>query len=458
MAADGRPPWWQRFTTVRARTTAAATVVVGLAIAVIAAGLVLMLRRSLVDQVDEIAEARAGDIAALARQNTLPRVLAGETDATDMAQVVDDEGRILAGTPGVASEVRIAGFRPTGSEARARTVRDATRSGGVDYRVVALPANTPSGPVTVYVASNLDPVNETIALLRNAISVGAPVLLVLVAATTWAVVGRALHPVEAIRSQVAHISNSSLDQRVPVPSTGDEVSRLAATMNTMLDRLHAATQRQRRFVADASHELQTPLSAVGTDLEVALAHPDDTRWPEIAADVLATNRRMERLVRDLLFLARSDEAALRATAVPVDLDDIVLAEAARIRTGTRIRLDTSRVSAAAALGRRDELLRAVGNVLDNAARHCSSVVTIELSSDASTVTLAVQDDGSGIDPSDRERVFERFTRLDEARSRARGGAGLGLAIAREIIQRHGGRIVVDGGQPGARFVIRLPAA
>jgi signal transduction histidine kinase len=261
------------------------------------------------------------------------------------------------------------------------------------------------------------------------------------------------------------MSERHLDRRVPVPGADDEVARLARTMNGLLDRLETAVATQRRFVADASHELQSPLASARTDLEVALAHPEATDWTITGADLLEENRRMERLVQDLLYLARADESAHRPLPTPVDLDDVVLAEAARLRGYRRIQVDTSRVAPAAVLGRREELTRAVRNLLDNAERYAASTVHVELSEEdeGGWATLVVSDDGPGIPPEHREVVFTRFTRLDEARDRAGGGAGLGLAIVREIVTAHGGTVVVadhDGRQvpnPGARLVVRLPA-
>jgi signal transduction histidine kinase len=456
MVAD-RIPWWRRFTTVRARTTAAATAMVGTALAVAAVTLVVLLHRSLVTHVDEVAEVRAEDVAALARQGSLPTTLAVAGDNAGIAQVVDDAGRVVATSPGLQAGEPIARFRPRGRESETRTLDDLPVVGGGDdeFRVVALRAASSDGPVTVYVASNLEPVEETIGTLRRALVAGTRALLVLVGLTTWVVVGRALRPVEAIRAQVADISDRSLDRRVPVPATHDEISRLAATMNTMLDRLQGAAERQRRFVADASHELQTPLASARTDLEVSLAHPERADWARTAADLLAANRRMERLVRDLLFLAQADDGVAASPATPVDLDDVVLSEAARLRSGGRVTVDTSRVSGAAVLGRRDELARAVRNLLDNAERHASAVVTLELTSDDRDVTLVVADDGPGIPAADRARVFERFTRLDGARARHRGGSGLGLAIVREIVDAHGGTVTVQDAPVGARLVVRL---
>ncbi|MET8310779.1 HAMP domain-containing sensor histidine kinase [Micromonospora sp. NPDC005173] len=441
---------------MRARTTVAATIVVGVALVVTAVSLVMFLRHSLVERVDDIARVRAHDVAALARQGTLPTELAVEGDDGSIAQVVDGAGRVVAATAGLRRDQSLARFLPgAGSEVRTVDGLPFGEAGG--YRVIALPTDTPEGPVTVYVAASLSPVDDVVDVLQGALATGAPLLLALVAVTTWTVAGRTLRPVDAIRAEVADISERSLDRRVSVPTTDDEISRLAGTMNMMLDRLDAAAERQRRFVADASHELQTPLAAARTDLEVALAHPDRTKWNETAADLLAANRRMERLVRDLLFLARADAGVPRPPARPVDLDDIVLAEAARIRGSGHLRVDTGAVSAAAVDGRRDDLTRAVRNLFDNAEHYASSSVCVELGSDDRRVTLIVHDDGPGIPPADRKRVFERFTRLDDDRSRRTGGIGLGLAIAREIIDAHEGSIDVEDAPRGARFVIRLPA-
>jgi signal transduction histidine kinase len=233
----------------------------------------------------------------------------------------------------------------------------------------------------------------------------------------------------------------------------------------MLDRLQAASDRQRTFVGDASHELQSPLAAVRTQLEVALAHPRNADWPAVAAQLLADSQRMERLVRDLLFLARTDSTAAPgvpadvAPASPVDLDDIVLDEATRLRATTRVRLDTTAVSAAPVVGSRDELTRMTRNLLENAERHAASMVRVELSAADGRAEMIIEDDGPGVPEEYRERIFERFVRLDHARSRDQGGTGLGLAIVKAVAERHGGAVGVHSGRNGdrgARFVVRLP--
>jgi signal transduction histidine kinase len=455
MAVERRP-WW-RLASVRARTTAAATVIVGLALTLAAVTLLVLLRRSLVKQLDDAAMFRAEDIAALAEEDDLPVTLAGDDDA--ITQVVDDTGRVVAASP-IGPDRPIADFRPAGSEAEARTFAElpVPEPEGHGFRVTALRTSTPAGPRTIYVGSSLEDVNQAVAIVRGDLTVGAPVLTVLVACTAWIVIGRGLRPVETIRAEVADISERSLDRRVAVPATDDEISRLAGTMNTMLERLQASAERQRRFVADASHELQTPLAASRSELEVAVTHPQGTDWQDRAADLLAANHRMERLVKDLLFLARADDGGPVPPGVPVDLDDIVLSEAAALRSHGHIQVDTTRVSAAAVVGRREDLTRVVRNLLDNAERHASSGVALELASNDHRVTLVVQDDGPGIAPADRQRIFERFTRLDDARSRPRGGTGLGLAITKEIVETHGGSIAVADAAHGARFVVHLPPA
>jgi signal transduction histidine kinase len=265
---------------------------------------------------------------------------------------------------------------------------------------------------------------------------------------------------EAIRVQVAAIGPDALDQRVPVPVSGDEVTRLARTMNGMLDRLERSADQQRRLVADASHELRSPLARMRAELEVDLAHPD-------GADLVATHHSaldevvgLQHLVDDLLDVARPERADGGAGPLePVDLDDVVLRAARRVRAAGRVSLDTIGVGAAQVVGDASRLDRMVANLLDNAVRHATTAVSVGLRDDGAIALLVVDDDGPGVPPADRLRAFEAFTRLDEARTPGTGGAGLGLAIVREIAVAHGGSVVIDdrpGG--GARVVVTLPMA
>ena len=444
------------FGSVRARMTVLATLVAVIAVGISAVALLVVLRHSLERTGDDAAKTRAQDLAALTKTGgTLPALLAVPNDE-DVAQVVDASGVVLAGSTG-HTEKAITSFNPEGSAPAVRTVRDVPDDNElIDFRVWAQRARTPRGPVTVYIGTSLESVNETIATVRRVLLLILPPLLALLAVASWVLVGRALRPVEAIRAEVADISGRALDRRVPVPPSRDEISRLASTMNEMLDRLQVASERQRKFVADASHELQSPIAALRTQLEVALAQPATTNWAETSSDLLAESRHMERLVRDLLFLARSDGEESVRPVEPVDLDDIVLEEATRLRSTASVGVDASGVSAAPLSGNRDELTRLVRNLLENAEHHAESRVSIRLSSDGREITLVVEDDGPGVPPAERDRIFQRFTRVDEARTRHNGGTGLGLAIVKEITERHGGTVCVENAAPGARFAVRLP--
>jgi signal transduction histidine kinase len=441
---------------MRTSTTVGATLILGLTLAIGGSAMLALLQRSLVHNVDDLADVRADDIAALARADALPRTLGLEEDA--VGQVVDEQGRVIAASPNASNDSPISGLRPEGAAPVTRTV-DLPGVGG-RYRLLAVRATSSDGPLTIYVATNLEPAQETLALVRRSLLVASPLLLTLVATMTWITVGRSLRPVEAIRARVAHVSSKHLHERVPVPPNDDEIGRLAATMNAMLDRLEAAADKQHRFVADASHELQSPLAAARADLEVALAHPGATDWRATARALLDENRHMERLVADLLFIARADGATPSAPCTPVDLHEIVFDEAARLMGSDQVPIHTTGVTSAFVLGRRDDLTRAVRNLLDNAQHHATSAVTIGLRDGGDTVTLAVDDDGPGVPQADRDRVFERFARLDDARTRSGGGTGLGLAIVREIVEHHGGSVAVHdraNGTRGARFVVTLPS-
>lgn len=442
---------------VRARATALASVVVGVALTLGALGLVVTLDRSLVGSDDGLNQARAHDLAVLASRGTLPGVLRNVHDQ-GVAQVVDESGRVLAASPNIRAAGPITTFRPEGDAPVVRTVENAPDDNETEnYRVWALNVATATGRDTVYVGTSLEAVPEASRTLRRTLLVGVPVTVLLIALCTWFIIGRAFRPVEAIRSRVAGITDRALDRRVPVPPARDEVGRLAVTMNKMLDRLEVAQQRQRDFVADASHELQSPVAAIRAQIEVALAHPDRADWSSYGKDILADCEQIELLLRDLLFLAREQEGVLPLRREPLDLDDIVLEEAARTRSGTGVCVDTSQVSAGPATGSRDELRRVVRNLLENAVRHAGGSVRLTVSTMDGVTRLDVEDDGPGVAPAERDRVFDRFYRGDASRARQTGGTGLGLSIARTIAERHGGSLDMVDSDLGAHFVLMLPS-
>jgi signal transduction histidine kinase len=437
---------------VRGRVTALAAAVVVAVLALSGVALALLQRHLLTDSLDDLLRERSGTLAAAAAAGLGQGTLARPGDDDTMAQVVVD-GRVVAASERAPASPLVAP-PPAGQVQMLQTV-----AGRPALRVLSRTVATPQGEAVVYVAGSMEDIDGSTSALVTTLAVAVPATALLLAALTWVLVGRTLRPVEAIRAQVADIGAGALDRRVPVPGGDDEIARLARTMNAMLTRVEVASARQDRFVADASHELRGPLTRIRTELEVDLAHPAAADPGATAASVLEDVLALQRLVDDLLVLARGDAGAAVPRKAPVDLDDVVMEEALRLRAAGRVGVDAGGVSAAQVVGDRAQLARAVGNLVDNAARHARATVTLSLAELGGQAVLGVADDGPGIPAAASERVFERFTRLDQARSNGQaGGVGLGLAIARDIVARHGGTLTVDPGHhPGARLVIRLPA-
>ncbi len=304
------------------------------------------------------------------------------------------------------------------------------------------------------VTADASPVDRSVTGIRTGMWLAVPVLTLAIAALAWIVTSRALRPVRSITDQASTISGGSLDARVPVPDSGDEIATLAETVNEMLDRLELDDRTRRRFISDASHELRSPVAVMRNEAEVALRHPSAADMEELATTVADESKRMSTIIDDLLALARHDEG-VPTPSTDVDLDDIVLHEASRAR---RVAVDVSAVSAGRISGRSDELGRLVGHLLDNAARHAASAVSVSLGTVGDRIELSVADDGPGVAAEDREMIFERFARLDDARTRDQGGAGLGLAVARSIAERSGGTLTVsDSRLGGALFTASFPS-
>lgn len=357
--------------------------------------------------------------------------------------------RLVAGqTPSLVSDGTTT-VRIIGPGAPSQSPHTAPTGGSVAFiRIVV----TENGTYHVMSQTSLDATESALSTL--AWSWGGISLLVLlaVAATTRLTVRSALRPIERIRTEFADITAHDLHRRVPLPRTRDEVNQLAVTMNATLDRLESAVGQHRQFVADASHELRSPIAALRTELELAVNHPSRTDWPASARDALADTRRLESLTTDLLFLARMDADEPTRNG-EVDLT-ATLAELAQRRPAVRAHLPAGPVTVD---GSADRIQRLLTNVLDNARRHSRDHVDVRLHASNATAVVHVDDDGNGIAPEHRDRIFDRFTRLDEARTRDGGGSGLGLAIARDIAHHHGGTLQA-GESPtgGARFTLRLP--
>ncbi len=431
---------------VRFRITATAAITVFVVLALAGLALVTAQRRVLTSNLDESLEQVANELSSAP---SLPTgTLSGFGDDDSFAQVVGADGTVLAATANLAGKESVLDPVPDVIRPQLRTL-DGPPHDEARFRVRTQRVAGSQPGAIVHVGGTLDDIDESTRTLARSLAVTTPTLALLLAALIWGLVGRTLRPVESIRAEVEGIGGRELSRRVPEPGTGDEVDDLARTMNAMLARLEESAERQQRFVADASHELRSPLTRMRTELEV------DGGASSVLDEVVA----MQRLVTDLLYLARSSsDAAAPTRRARIDLDDLVLRSASQLRAERSIEVDTRAVSGAQVDGDPDQLGRVVTNLLDNAGRHARSTVTVTLSESEGEAVLSVADDGPGIPPADRERIFERFTRLDAARTAGDGGSGLGLAITRDIVAAHGGTITVDPSfAPGARLVVRLPA-
>lgn len=452
--------WWRR-RSLRARLTAAATVVMVAGMGLASVLLVLRLQASLLANLDANASQEAATVADDAAHARLARPLTGTAESAGVVQVVDARGSVLTSSANVAGQPRLFTFPGGNGDPAVTTVQAAPVGEGLaTYLVAAQATDSPSGPVTVYAALPTADATQSAAELVTALAVGVPMVTALLALIGWVLVGRALHPVDALRAQAAALPGTARQQRLEVPASDDELGRLAATFNALLGRIEVASERQTQFVADAAHELRSPLAALRAQLDVAVQHPHSAPRQHLAPALLQDAERLSRLVDDLLQLARLD-AHPHPHRQTVDLDDLVLDEAHRAR-GRGPHVSTSAVGAGRVLGDPHALGRVVSNLLDNAVRHARQSVWLELTSTADTVRLVVADDGPGIPEADRERVFERFTRLDDARNHDAGGSGLGLAIVKDVVTAHGGRVAVtpalDARQSGAVIVVLLPAS
>ncbi|MFJ4417390.1 sensor histidine kinase [Streptomyces sp. NPDC088925] len=495
------------FGSVRARATVAATLVVAVVLVAAGTAVVLSLRANLIDRAGADAESAARKVAARLATGTSWDALDLPDDDDEPVQIVDGTGRVRAvsedlesvsgtGTNGVrpsagpapaggtldddahlsSGEAVIDGDRGTyrwaaievkpreseddsgsgsgsgasGGDSEAETDDDSDSGSGAGSGAES-GGDDDARTFTVFAGAPLDAADSAVRTALTVMLIGLPVLLAVVAAVTWAVTRRALRPVEGIRAELDAITGSrDLARRVPEPATHDEIAALARTTNATLAALQDAVDKQRRFVADASHELRSPIASLRTQLEVGAEHPEFLDLDGAVEDTV----RLQHLAADLLLLARLD-AGERPPDRPVRLADLVAREAAE--HGLRARIEPERADGYEVRGSAPQLGRILGNLLDNARRHARSEVALALRQEGADAVVTVSDDGPGVPPAERDRVFERFVRLDDARTRDEGGAGLGLAIARDAAHRHGGSLVA-GERPGggAEFVLRVP--
>ncbi|MFE3526806.1 ATP-binding protein [Streptomyces sp. NPDC059161] len=435
------------------------TVLAGLALtAAVMIGLLVMYLL----QVDQAKRTVAGQLRTYAVQieqsatgSTLPRPLPPSLlDTQAQAQVLTPDGTVVAATQNLVGRPALFALPADSATPVRQKAADSVLPGEVSVigERTAI-SGRPVTVITVTTTNQRDQVNETFARL---LVIGVPTTLLLACGTVWWVVGRALRPVEQIRRTATAITAADLSQRVPEPGTDDEIGNLARTMNDMLTRLDDSAARQRRFAADASHELRSPLTAIRTGLEVGLAHPDRAPWPDIASRAARQTERLEALISQLLALAKADAGQLAARQHIVDLRALLT----EIRATTVVpnrKFEIAVPAHTTATGNPQDLSRLFRNLIDNAARYARARVSVTARVEPDSVRVEISDDGPGIPAEERERVFDRFVRLDASRGRNSGSTGLGLAIAREIATAHGATIVLteaDGG--GACAVVTLP--
>jgi len=452
MAADRR----RRRVGLRWRVTAVAVLTVGITFAASAVLLVGLVRSRLDTTATTATTLRARDVAALAEAGTLPLTLALPGEESAFVQVLDETGAVIASSGNIDGEPAISTVRPAGTEPLVLTITVAPLDGAEPMRVVVLNSTTAVGTVTVYTGESLKNTDDTTAAVITVLAIGLPLLVLVVAAVTWWAVGRTLRPVRRITHTMADITASDLHRRVPVPDTRDEIGELAVTVNETLARLHASVERQRRFVADASHELRGPLAALRADLEISVTHPERTAWPDVARDTLSDVDRLQHLTEDLLLLARLDSHQQRSHQ-QVDLAEIAAEAAGRIR---RVDVEVNLLAGMAPVileGDPEQLHRMVRNLVHNAEEHAEHRITVSLTNLGASVRLQIADDGPGVPAELRSAVVERFVRVDTARTRDTGGTGLGLAIVADVVAGHHGSIAVTDSEPqGAIFTVELP--
>ncbi|WP_239313127.1 MULTISPECIES: ATP-binding protein [unclassified Frankia] len=445
--------FWLPRRSLRTKLTIMATVAIAIGMAMASVLLVVQLRASLVAGLDATARQRAHDIGTGVENGSVATLLSAQSEGDIAVQVVDFSGHLIASSVNLEGEPLLLTLpTPAPGALPARTVHGLPLGDNGAFRVVTARAGT----ATVYVGVPLGPVDRGVSQLTGELAVGIPVVVALLGMVTWLLAGRALRPVERLRQQAADITATGLQRRLDVPRSQDELARLASTLNDMLARLESSAQRQKDFVADAAHELRSPLSAILAQLEVAARYPDGADWTVTLPDLTDDAQRLSHLVDDLVWLARLD-ARPRLRREQVDLDEVVFREVRRLRQPRGVEVDQRGVSAARVIADGEALSRVVRNLLDNALRHATTCIEVSVVEANGVARLVVADDGAGVPEAHRQRIFDRFARLDDARDRDAGGCGLGLAIVRDVTVASGGRVHIEDNQPGARFVVEMPA-
>ena len=423
---------------------------------------VRFVRAQFVESATEMSHNRAGEVARLAADGMLTRHLPALDEGETIVQVVR-AGSVVSRTANVTEAPMLGLPTQAPGELQTLALEELQGAGRGPYQVTALGTSSPEGPLTVFVAVNTEDMEEVVSEAIATGSIGLLLLVVPLSLLLWLAVGRALAPVGAIRERADAITAANLTERVPEPARRDEIGLLARTINAMLGRLDRSSTEQRRFLANAAHELRSPVASLRAQLETLRDGDLTAEGAGSEVEGLMTETlRMQAMVDQLLLLARSDAGEARPLRVSVDLDDVVAAVVEALRLENRrpeVLVDTREVAPVQVVGDPGLLEQVVRNLVDNAARYASRTVRVSLAQDGADAVLTVDDDGPGIPAQSREEVFRRFTRLDASRDREHGGVGLGLAIVSELVGAHGGSVaVLDAPDGGARLRVRLPGA
>lgn len=443
---------------LRWRVTLGATAVLSFALLLVALGVAGLLRRSIEYDTRTLLTGRLNAVASLVVDGKITDTLESTGREVGQIQVIDANGIVVSRTPGLADSTRFDVVAPPAPGGQVVTTVDGAmidNDPAERYQLIARTVTSPDGPMTVYAVTSLDPARRAQDHLETRLLLVLPLLAAFTGLVIFRVVGRAMRPVAIMRRDVERISDhGDLSARVSPAASDDELARLGDTLNHMLERLENAAMQRELFAAAASHELRSPLSAVRTELEVALAYPDRIDWRRTAEDSLIEIERLERLARDLRVLTRNrnqHHADRRC-----DLAALVRRELDRRRCDSLV--VEARIGDAIVAADGDDVVQVVRNLLDNAERHARSTIVVAVVADGSFSSLSVANDGTGISPDDRVLVFEPFTRLDQARTLEAGGSGLGLAIVRSIMIEAGGSIEIVDRLQGVEFVARFPTA
>ncbi|GAB3929488.1 two-component sensor histidine kinase [Microlunatus endophyticus] len=437
-----------------------AVLVVGAALLAGGGLLLVLLQSALINTTQVSLDERARDVALLVQQSGLDRTdleVTADLEHGERIQLLTPNGTVVQSSDTRLTVPMAPGLLPaTGQSISRRVPEIPALDSDDDVLVVGYGFSAHGRNLIVQIGRPVQIQADTIRTVGWFLLGGGPLLLGVVAIATWVLVGRSLRTVDRITTQVSRIGGRSLDERIEVPRTADEIEHLARTMNSMLDRLQASDRAQKAFVSDASHELRSPLSTLMVTSEIASKDPTGKTWLEMGDLIDSEVSRMQSLVDDLLTLAKVDANGLMLRREEVDLDDLLQNEIRRLRAASRVRV-RARIQPVRAVGDPDRLAQVIRNVVDNARLHSRGQVAITLTAEDGLARILIDNDGLVIPEADRQRIFERFVRLDDDRSRDSGGSGLGLAISSAIMAAHDGRIsAAETDQGWCRFVIELP--